>query len=423
VLQDPVLNEIEKLALASAPDLAAAQARTAQARATLRSEKANRWPTAGVQATTIQGKLPGLDLQRETSPQTTAPPEDSSSLSFYNFGLNANWEIGLAGAEQRKVESANALLAAAVANEADAHVQLTAEVALVYVDLREQQSRRSNLREQFRLQQEVLKLQTQRFERGVIPAFAVGEADTQLQSIAADIAASEAEVTVSKYTLAVLCGQWPGQLDVKLAEGGAIPLPPEQVQIGELTSLLQRRPDVRAAERNLAASTARIGIATASRFPKLSFMGILGVGGTSLSEFDFGNPSMLAIPQLQWGLLDFGRSRAAIDRADAGRQESEAQYEKTVLAALQDAESSLARFGQQRATSIAFLKIRDSANRALALNQDRFDAGVISTGDLNVSARQKLAAQVRFDQSTAALTKSFIAVQKSLGLGWRNPGF
>ena len=88
VLQDPVLNEIEKLALASAPDLAAAQARTAQARATLRSEKANRWPTAGVQATTIQGKLPGLDLQRETSPQTTAPPEDSSSLSFYNFGIS-----------------------------------------------------------------------------------------------------------------------------------------------------------------------------------------------------------------------------------------------------------------------------------------------------------------------------------------------
>jgi outer membrane protein TolC len=135
-LQDPVLDEFERRALFSNPSLEAAQARVRQARASVRQERANRFPTAGAQATTVIADLPGIDLQSNQgsgtpTPTPTLPPEqeEHTSLRFFNLGLNANWEIDLAGGQVRRIEAANALAAAAAYNAADAQVQLAAEVA------------------------------------------------------------------------------------------------------------------------------------------------------------------------------------------------------------------------------------------------------------------------------------------------------
>ncbi|MFC3101225.1 efflux transporter outer membrane subunit [Altererythrobacter lauratis] len=422
-LGDPVLTRLEQLALADNPGLEAARARVEQARASVRQERANRYPTAGAQATSIQANLPGLDLGSGPSqPGQPQQDEDETSLSFYNLGLNANWEIDLAGGQRRKIEAANALAAAAVENAADAQVQLTAEVAQTYANLRERQLRVTALEGQRALQERTLQLAAQRYERGTIPLFALGQANNELQAILADLAAAEADAAVYLDALAVLTGQAPGALDAYLAAPAAIPLPPESVAVGDPASLIRRRPDIRAAERNLAAATARIGVAEAARFPKISFMGILGIGGTSPDDIlDLGNISAIAIPQLQWGLLDFGRTAAGIDQAEAARDEAEAQYEEIVLRALQDAEASLARFAQQRRTVAALAQIAQSATRAAELDRQRYEAGVISLGDLNASERQKLAAEARLNAALAALSGSYIAIQKSLGLGWGNP--
>lgn len=425
-LRDPVLDELELRALASNPSIEAAQARVRQARASVRQERANRFPTAGAQATTVIADLPGIDLQSNPgsgtpAPSPTPPPEQDqdSSLQFYNLGLNANWEIDLAGGQVRRIEAANALAAAAAYNAADAQVQLAAEVAQAYVNLRDRQQRAAALRGALDLQRRQLELSQQRFRRGTVPAFTVGQANRAVQATTSDLAAAEAEIEIYLNALAVLAGEAPGSLDPLLAPPRDVPLPPENVAIGDPASLLRRRPDIRAAERNLAAATARIGVAEAARFPRISFMGILGIGGTSIGDLvDLGNISKIAVPQLQWGLLDFGRTSAAIAQTRAGREEAEAQYRQVVLGALQDAETSLSRFAQQRRTVAALAEISRSAEQSAALMRQRYEQGVISLGDSLEAERQRLLAEANLRSAVAALTASYVAIQKSLGLGW-----
>lgn len=429
-LQDPVLDELERRVLAANPSLEAAQARIRQTRASVRQERGNLFPTAGAQGTAVFADLPGIDLQSgqggtPTPTPTPAPApapsaqDQDTSLRFYNLGLNANWEIDLAGGQVRTIEAANALAAAAAYNAADAQVQLTAEVAQTYTNLRDRQQRAAALHRALELQQQQLELAQQRFRRGTVPAFTVGQADRAVQATSSDLAAAEAEIEIYLNALAALAGEAPGSLDPLLAPPRDIPLPPDSVAIGDPVSLLRRRPDIRAAERNLAAATARIGVAEAARFPKISFMGILGIGGTTIGDLvDLGNISKIAVPQLQWGLLDFGRTSAAIAQTRAGRDEAEAQYRQVVLGALQDAETSLSRFAQQRRTVAALAEISRSAEQSAALMRHRYERGVISLGDSLDAERQRLLAEANLRSAVAALTASYVAVQKSLGLGW-----
>ncbi|MFZ5683373.1 MAG: efflux transporter outer membrane subunit [Pseudomonadota bacterium] len=428
-LQDPVLDELERRALASNPSIEAAQARIRQARASVRQERAALFPTAGAQATAVIADLPGLDLQsgRANGAPSPAPGPSSeqggdTSLEFYNFGLNANWEIDLAGGQVRRIEAANALAAAAAYNAADAQVQLTSQVADAYTNLRDRQQRAAALGRALDLQRQQLELAQQRFRQGTAPALAVGQTNRAVQATTNDLAVAEAEFTIYLNALAVLAGEAPGSLDALLAEPRDVPLPPQSVAIGDPASLLRRRPDIRAAERNLAAATARIGGAEAARFPRISFTGILGIGGTSLADLVAGGDiSKVAVPQLQWGVLDFGRTSAAVAQARAGRDEAEAQYRQVVLSALRDAETALARFAQQRRTVAALAEIKRSADESAVLMRQRHEHGVVSLGDSLEAERQRVLAEANLRSAVAALTGSYVAIQKSLGLGWTYP--
>ncbi|MBC7285011.1 MAG: efflux transporter outer membrane subunit [Hoeflea sp.] len=428
LLDDPELTRLVEAALADNPTLQAAQARIAQARASVMQERAGRLPVIGTQATMVQGRLPGLDIQDSAPPSPGAPAapqaDDDETVSFYNLGLNANWELDFAGGTRRRVEAANAQAAAAVANAEDAKVQLTAEVANAYVNLREAQFRSAQYQAQITLQDEILALTRQRYEQGVLPLFAVDDANAELEQLGSRLAEATADTAVLLDALAILTGRIPGSTSAQLGKAGEVPLPPAQVAVGDPAGLIARRPDIRAAERTIAAASARIGVAEAARFPKLSFMGILGLGGTSPDDiFDVGEFAALAIPQLQWNILDFGRSEASIGQAQAARDEALANYRQTVLAALQDAEQALARFGQQRATLGALARIKLQADRAADLNRQRFTAGAISRADLNRTLRQQQQAGADLVRGKAALTLSWIALQKSLGLGWEaRPG-
>ncbi len=423
LLGDPELTRLVEAALSDSPTLQAAQARIAQARASVRQERAGRLPTLGTQATTLQGRLPGLDIQDSAPPSSGAPaaPEadDDETISFYNLGLNANWELDFAGGTRRRIEAGNAQAAAAVANAEDAKVQLTAEVANAYVNLREAQFRSDQYQAQIALQEDILSLARQRYQQGVLPLFMVDDANAELEQLRSRLAEGTADTAVLLDALAILTGRVPGSTSELLAKAGEVPLPPAQVAVGDPAGLIARRPDIRAAERTIAAATARIGVAEAARFPKLSFMGILGLGGTSPDDiFDAGEFSALAIPRLQWNALDFGRSEASVGQAQAARDEALANYRQTVLAALQDAERALARFGQQRVTLAALAQIKLQADRAADLHRQRFAAGAISRADLDRILRQQHQATADLVRGKAALTLSWIALQKSLGLGW-----
>jgi len=414
-LGDPVLNDLELRALAANPGLAAAQARVRQARSSVLLEQANRLPQLGATGIYAHAQLPGVDLGSGSQSASTA-------LDFFNLGLSANWEIDFAGGQRRTVEAANAQAQATEASAADAQVQLTAEVAQAYVNLRERQQRLALLGAQRGLQQQGIALAQQRFDAGTAPAALVEQARIAAERTGADIAAATVERDVYLNALAVLTGSVPGALDADLAAVAPVPLPPASVAVGDPGSLVARRPDVRAAERAVAAATARIGVAEAARYPRISFMGILGLGGTSPADLtDLDNIAAIAMPQLQWSFLDFGRNRARVGQAAAAHDEAEAKYRQSVLGALRDTEDALSRFGRQRELVAALARIAASSERMSSLAQQRFAAGVGTRTDSLEAQRQALVAQQNLQTATAVLTGAYVAVNKALGLGWEAP--
>lgn len=431
-LNDPLLTALETRAMAANPNIAVAQARLRQARGALRLERANSAPNASASATYLHAQVPGIDLGSlggggsgdagTGAGQGTSSSDEISSLNFYNVGFDATWEIDLFGGRRRSVEAARAQLGAAEANVADAQVSLSADVAQAYVNLRDAQRRIVLSRQSAAMQQRMLDLTQQRFDRGAASALDVERLRGQVETTNAQVVPLAAEVESYLNALAVLTGAEPGALDAMLTPLAPVPLPPAAVAVGDPAALLQRRPDIRAAERQLAGRTAQIGVAEAARFPKLTLMGLVGLGGTSLSDLtDLGNLTALAAPMLQWNFLDFGRAGARVTQAKGQRDEAEANYRGAVLRALQDAEDSLSRFGHRRETVASLVRTKASADRAAALMQQRFQAGTATLIDTLDAERQRVAAEQNLSQGTAGLTGDYVSLQKALGLGWTPP--
>jgi len=420
-LADPTLNAIEAQALAANPDLAAAEARLRQARASLREQKANLLPKGDATAVYAHARFPGLDLGGSDS-GGDGGSGGASDIDLYNLGFDASWEVDLFGGQRRAIEAARATAESARADLADAQVSLTAEVAQAYLNVRDRQRRIALNRDAIARQEQMLALTRQRFERGTASRLDVERLSQQLDSTRADTTPLSAELDAYCDELATLTGNAPSAFDQTLAAAQPIPLPPAEIAIGDPASLLQRRPDIRAAERTLAADTAKIGQAEAARFPRLSFMGIIGVGGTSPADLthldDF---TALIAPQLSWNFLDFGRNAAKVKQAEGVRDEAEAKYRSTVLAALRDAEDSLSRFRYRRITVATLARAKASADRALDLSRQRYAAGTATLIDLLDAERQQIEAEQSLSIAQAGLTGDFVAIQKALGLGWQAP--
>ncbi|WP_343525720.1 efflux transporter outer membrane subunit [Sphingomonas sp.] len=429
-LNDPVLTWLEERALASNPNVAVAQARLKQARSALRLERANQAPNANASATYLHADLPALNLggggegqgggQGGANGGAAGGSGGGTSVDFFNLGFDASWEIDLFGGRRRTVEAARATAAAAEANVADAQVSLSADVAQAYIGLRDAQQRLILAREASRMQRDTLNLTLQRFNNGTASQLEVERLRNQVESTDAQILPLSSSVETYLNALAILIGEAPGTLDQRLSPAGKVPLPPAQVAVGDPTALLQRRPDIRAAERNLAAQTAKIGVAEAAKFPRLNLMGIIGIGGTSIDALtDLDNLVTLGAPMLQWNVLNFGRANARVGQAEGVRDEAEAQYRGVVLSALRDAEDALSRFRARRNTVATLARAKASADRSAVLMQQRYRAGAATLIDTLDAERQRVAADQSLSQAVAGLTNDYVALQKALGLGWR----
>ncbi|KEQ53808.1 efflux transporter outer membrane subunit [Sphingobium chlorophenolicum] len=421
-LGDPVLDALESRALAANPGVAAAEARMRQARASLRSERANALPSTNASALYVHATLPGVDLG--SSDEGDQSSGDSQSLNFYNLGFDASWEADLWGGKRRGVEAARAQLGAAEADVADAQVSLTAEIAQAYVNLRDRQQRIALAQEALARQREMLRLAEQRHAGGTASALEVEQQRHLVEQADGALPPLTAERDAYLNALATLAGEAPGALDGMLAPvnpvNPIVPLPPAEVAVGDPAALLKRRPDVRAAERRFAAATAKIGVAEAARFPSISFMGLIGIGGTNAGDLvDFDKLAAIAMPRLSWSFLDFGRNAARVGQTEAARDEAAAQYRQAVLTALRDSEDALSRFGAGRLSVASAARSKTSADRTAALMRQRFEAGTATRIQLLDAERQGLSAAQALSQATAAMTADYIALQKALGLGWR----
>ncbi|WP_296952898.1 efflux transporter outer membrane subunit [uncultured Massilia sp.] len=430
-LDDPVLDALVERALHANPTLAVASARLRQARAALRSERAASLPNGTATLLAAHAHLPPLgdlaggaqgqpDQGQAASQGGAALP---SSLNLYSAGFDATWEIDLFGGRRRAAEAAGALADAAAANLADAQLSLAAEVAQAYVNLRATQARIALSDAAIARQQQALDLTARRVAAGTASRLDLERLQGQLESTRADAEPLGAQLDALRDELAVLVGQAPGAIDAALgtpaAGAAAVPLPPASVAVGDPAAMLRRRPDIRAAERTLAARNAQVGQAEAARFPRLTLLGMIGIGGTHLRDLThLDDYTAVAAPQLSWNVLDFGRARAGVARAEGVREEAEAQYRLAVLGALRDAEDALSRFRQRRTTVATIARAKATADRAALLTGARRKAGTANLIDMLDAERQQLAAEQNLAQAQAALTGDFIALHKALGLGW-----
>jgi NodT family efflux transporter outer membrane factor (OMF) lipoprotein len=399
-------------AIKSSPGVEVAEARIREARAGLSAERAKELPTTGVSAAYLRA-------HNLTSALGATSENGSNDSNVFSVGFDASWEIDLFGAHRRAVQGAAASLQSSEASRRDALVSLTSEVAQAYVQLRDGQQRRGLTLRNVAIENRLLMLMERRRAAGTASDLDVERVRNQLESTETALGPITSEITDQRDRLALLIGAPPGTLDGELQAESAVPLPPEQVPIGDPTGMVRRRPDIVIAERKLAQVTATIGEDIAALFPKLTLLGDVGFSAPTLgSLFEGGSFTYIAAPVLQWTPFDFGRNRSKINQAKAARDEAEADYRRTVLAALQDAESALNRYGQQRNSVGDYAKVQASAQRAYALTEVRLHAGTASTSDLLDADSKRVQAQLNYEQAIAQLSQDFVAMQKSLGLGW-----
>ncbi|MEH3035501.1 MAG: efflux transporter outer membrane subunit [Sphingomonas adhaesiva] len=411
-LGDATLTALVDDALAHSPTIDQATARLREAQAKLGQQRTAALPSASANATVLNARVPGI-----------GGGGGSTDLTFYNAGLNASWEPDLFGGTRRGTEQAKANVGARVADLADAQVLLSAQVAQAYVDLRDVQERIHLNTASAGLQRRQLALTRQRFAQGTASQLTVERLGNQLENTQAQAIPLAAQRDGLLDRLALLTGRTPGALDATLTPDAAIPLPPARVAVDTPAALIARRPDVRSAERQLAAVTAGIGVSKAKELPGIRFLGLLGLGGTSPGDvLDPAKLTTLLAPSLSWPFLDFGRARAATRASEAQRDQADAAYRQAVLAALQDAEASLSRFANARSQLAQLLEAEASATRAATLNRQRVAAGTSTVIDQLEIERQQLAARIAVSEARAGLTDSYIAVNKALGLGWSEPG-
>ncbi len=428
-LNDTELDHIEDLALAGSPDLAMAEARLRESRAGLSGARAKELPTTGTSTTYLHvngapaalfSSLGGSSAASSSAATTTTTSPADASAGLYSVNFDATWEVDLFGGTRRAVEGARDQAQAAEAQVQDARVTLTAEVAQSYVQLRDLQHRLALAQANADTEQQMVTLTLKRRNGGTADDLDVQQLTTQLETTRAQVTPLQAQITEQLDSLAVLTGQAPGALDAELTTAAPVPTPPAQVAIGDPTALLQRRPDIRVAERQLAQQTASIGQKEADYFPKLTLLGTLGWTSPNTSTlFDTANRSSIQAPLLQWTPFDFGRTKAQVNQAKASRDEAEANYRKTVLAALQDAETSLSRYGRQRDSLTDQLRVQASADHAAQLTGIKQQGGTATTLDVLDAERSRIQAQDSASQAQAMLTQDYISLQKSLGLGWQ----
>ena len=364
---DPLLTSLVARAVASNFDLAQAEARVRQARASRRIAAADLWPQLGASAS----------YTRERTSGNTPGVVPGQDLNLFEAGFDASWEIDVFGGIRRGVEAATATLAAAEHERDAVLVSLMGEVGLQYVTYRSLQRRIDLAQQNLDAQQATLDLTRGLLAAGLSPELDVQRATALVATTASSIPAMAQQRDQAMHALATLIGQPPMALATELATPGPIPQPPAQVAVGLPSELLLRRPDVARSERRLAAATAEIGVATRDLFPRFSLLGTAGLQSVSASEF-FSWPSRAAAigPTVFWPVFEGGRIRANIALTTAEQEESLAAYQATVLQAFQDVEDALVAFSGAQATRAQLADAVAANQRATELARRIYAQGI-----------------------------------------------
>ncbi len=342
-----------------------------------------------------------------------------SGVSIYQLGFDASWEIDVFGGVRRAVESAHAQTEAAVWSRRDAEVTLAAEVASDYFQLRAAQRRIVVYQAEIERQQGLLTLINDRRRTGVATGLDIDRQQSQIADAAARLPPIQAEARAQVHALGVLVGRPPETLDAELATAAPLPVPPPVVPVGLPSDLLDRRPDVRRAERQLAAANARIGVATAELYPKFNLTGSAGLVSTALKTLlSSASRQYSGAAAIDWPILDGGRSRADIRIAGEQRRQAELAYRGAMLAALRDVEDALSRYAADQDQGQSLRQSLQASDRALTIARQSYQVGLVDFSDVLGAQAAVLNTQDQLAQNDAALCRDLASLYKALGGGW-----
>ena len=422
---DPLLNSLIERAVRSNLDLRIAEGRIREARATRVLAASAAWPTVDVSSSYSRNRASANAIGSPTQnggAVAVAPSGATLEQNFYQTGFDASWEIDVFGGIRRSVEAADATLQATVEDQRDVLVSLLGEVAKNYIDLRGFQRRLDVTRDNLKAQLETLELTEVRFHAGLASDLDVAQQEAQAHSTAAQIPTLETSLKQAAYGLDVLLGSQPGSLWDELAVEKAIPTLPPEVLVELPAELLRQRPDIRRAERQLAAATAQVGVATADLYPKFSLVGNVGLQSVSASDWFTGRSRNWSIgPTVTWPVFDAGRIRANIEIRNAQQEQALGVYEKTVLTAFQDVEVSLVAYAKEQERSRSLVTAVAANQRALAMAHELYIRGL--SDFLNVLEAQRALSLTENDlaQSQATMASNLVSLYKALGGGWQVP--
>jgi outer membrane protein, multidrug efflux system len=412
LFDDDALSEIETRALTSNQDLRAAAARVEQARALAGIARSAGWPQLSA----------APSLTRERTSATTDNVFPAPLANTYRAPLLASWEIDLFGRVRRLSESARADAEASAATFEAVRLSLTAEIATTYFSYRATERELRLVRDTAALRRRALDLVSARQRSGTAGDFDVARAETELATAEAEAAAIANRRSVLQNALAVLAGEPVSTFAISAADANARPANLPATPAGLPAELLERRPDIAAAERTLAAANARIGVAKAAFFPAISLTGSAGFASGDVDRLFTSDSRIWSIgPSLYLPIFQGGRNRANLERSRAVYDESVAQFRQRVLVAFQEVQDALNATQFLAEQAAAQDRALTAARRAASLAQTRYDAGFVAYLEVIDSQRTVLAVERASAQLAGLRFNTSVALIKALGGGWRNP--
>ena len=407
---DALLSSLIERTIEQNLTLKQAEARVREARASRRIAAADFWPQVGASSS----------YARERTSKNVPGSSAGKAFDFFQAGFDANWEIDVFGGIRRSVEAAEATVEAAENDRNAVLVSLMAEVGLNYVTYRSLQQRTALANQNLAAQQGTLDLTRRLFDAGLAPELDVQRAAAQVSTTASTIPPLEQQAAQFMHALSVLLGEPPMALSDELAAVGPIPKPPPQVAVGLPSELLLRRPDVAESERQLAAQTAEIGVATADLFPRFFISGVADLQSLRSSDF-FEWPSRLLSfgPSVSWPVFQGGRIRANIELQTAAQRELLAAYQAVVLQALQDVEDALVAFSHEQATRAQIEDAVRANQRAADLARQAYGQGLTDFLTVLVAEQNVFTSQDTLAQTERDVALQLVALYKAVGGGWQ----
>lgn len=403
---DPVLDRLVADALAANLDLA-------QARARLREARARRGVAGAALAPSVDASLSG------SRSRSSGQSGSGSTRELYSAGFDASWELDVFGGLRRSVEAAQADLEASVESLSDTRVSLAAEVALNYIDLRTAEQRLAIAEESIAYRGENHQIIRWRQQAGLVSELDLAQATTDLESTRAVLPPLRTAVIEAKNRLAVLLGRNPGELESLVHADRPIPLAAAEIVAAIPADTLRQRPDVRVAERRLAAQTARLGEAEAARYPSFRLSGSLGLEALELDALaDRGANTHSLFGGITAPVFNAGRIAANIEIQDALVEQARLAYRAAVLAALEEVENALTAVANTDARRVKLAEAAAAARTTLAIAEYRYASGLADFLSVLDAQRTQLSLDEQLAGSTGELARAQVRLYKALGGGW-----